>query len=344
MTNSTLHFYSIEKIFETISKIETDTIIIIIDLNLYSLYAKSFDLKSLNKKTIIWKAPPGENVKCFKEFEKCLEYLLEKGVHRHCHLVAIGGGALSDFAGFVAASLLRGISWSIISTSLLSMIDASIGGKVAINSAAGKNLIGAFYQPENIFIDDKFLATLPSEEFQSAIGELIKYAYLNKNIKKLILGGSDICDIIQACAEYKQELTTRDFKESGERKVLNLGHTIGHALEHIYNIKHGFAVFWGMVFIFIIFKKTKELEVLTALSGALGFKDTEPPWLNKTLPIPLIMQYLSKDKKLTGQSSIEVILPTAKGLVAIKELSLIELETKILDNEKEVRKFVITRS
>jgi 3-dehydroquinate synthase len=338
---SILHFYDLDEINNSIRSMNYESLIIIIDLNLYSEYSKKTDFNSLGKKVILWKAPPGENCKNFKEFETCLEFLLEKGVHRNSHLLAVGGGALSDYAGFIASSLLRGIGWSIVSTSLLSMIDASIGGKVAINSASGKNLIGAFHKPEHIYIDDKFLATLPVDEFQSGLGELAKYAFLSKEIKKLILGGADICKIIEACANYKQDITTKDFKESGERKVLNLGHTIGHALEYIYQIKHGTAVFWGIVFIFIIFQKKKELEELVSIKKSLGIKEVEPPWLNKTLPINEIMSFLTKDKKMISNKKIEVILPGLKNQVIIKEVSLTDLQTKIVHSEAEVKKFVI---
>ncbi|MBT7610013.1 MAG: 3-dehydroquinate synthase [Bacteriovoracaceae bacterium] len=339
---SNLHFIELEKIINSIRGMNFESLIIIIDLNLHSQYFKKMDFDSLGKKVIIWKAPPGENCKNFKEFETCLEFLLEKGVHRNSHLLAIGGGALSDYAGFIASTLLRGISWSIIPTSLLSMIDASIGGKVAINSISGKNLIGSFHNPDNIYIDDKFIATLPVDEFQSGLGELAKYGILSKDIKKLILGGADICKIIQACAKFKQDITTKDLKESGERKILNLGHTIGHALEYIYQIKHGIAVFWGMIFIFIIFQKKRELDELIAIKRSLGIKETEPPWLNKTIPIADLMRFITKDKKTIKNNTLEVILPGMKNQVTIKEVSLMELETKIVNSEAEVKKFVIS--
>ena len=339
---SNLIFIDLESIKESIKKIETDTLIIIVDLNVYSHYSKLLDLDSLGKKIILWKAPPGENTKNMKEYESCIEFLLKKGIHRHAHLLAIGGGALSDFAGFVAATVLRGISWSIIPTSLLSMIDASIGGKVAINSTSGKNLIGAFHLPTSIYFDSTFLSSLPSEEYQAGLGELIKYAYLDEEIKKLIFNNSKIDPLIQACAKYKKKITLEDFKENGQRKILNLGHTIGHALEYLYPLKHGIAVFWGMAFIYIIFEKEKELQELQLLKSGLSLDATEPPWLNKNLPIEDIMIYISKDKKLTSNESIEVILPKEISEVEVLDISLEELREKIESKAEQVKKFVFS--
>lgn len=341
MKNSELIFTGIEGVKSSLESLETDTLIVLVDLNVYPILSKKMDLNSLGKKVILWKAPPGENVKNIQEYERCMEFLLEKGVHRKSHLLAIGGGALSDFAGFVASTLLRGISWSVISTSLLSMIDASIGGKVAINSASGKNLIGSFHLPEMVYFDFDFLQSLPVEEHQAGLGELIKYAYLEPKIAKLIEQGGDLNEIIQACAEYKKEITTQDFKEGGKRKILNLGHTFGHALEYIYPLKHGIAVFWGMAFIYILFDKEEELEKLNHYRSKLSLNLNEPPWLNKNVPIEEIMSYIKKDKKVQKQDSIEVILPQSKG-VEIIEVKLDELSQRMEAKKEEVKRYVLS--
>ncbi len=338
---SIISFIHLDQIITRLSEFKSETLIIIIDLNVYALYIDKMKPLFDNKKIVLWKASPGESTKTFKEFESCLEFLLSQGVHRNCHLVAFGGGALSDFAGFIATTLLRGLSWSIIPTSLLSMIDASIGGKVAINSTHGKNLIGAFHHPENIYIDESFLTTLPNEEYQSGLGELIKYAFLDKNIKNLILKKSPFKDALLSCAQFKQEVTIRDFKESGERKTLNLGHTIGHALESIYSLKHGIAVFWGMVFIFILFDKKDDLDLLQQFKKSLDLKQSSPPWLHKKIPIEEIMNFINKDKKMTSQDSLEIILPTSNNKAEIKEIKLHDLQKKMISKEKEVKEFVI---
>lgn len=331
-----------QNIIEDINKLKTDTILLVIDHYLWSLFQEEFpvDKEVKNKRVISWKAPSGEQVKNFQELESCLEFFLEKGIHRQAHLIAIGGGATSDFAGFVAASLLRGIKWSIVPTTLLSMVDASIGGKVAINSKYGKNLIGAFHIPENVWINTDFLGKLSEKEVLSGKGEVLKYAFLDKKISKLIDNDDmDLDEVIQACANYKLALTKEDFKESGKRKILNLGHTLGHALERIYTLPHGEAVMWGMVLIFKLFGDEKLVSKLAQLKLRLGWDEVNPPWQNRQFPLDKIMEYLSKDKKMTSSESVDLILVEDIGKPIIVNTPLTEIEKKLEEARDELKTF-----
>ncbi|MCK6594421.1 MAG: 3-dehydroquinate synthase [Bacteriovoracaceae bacterium] len=328
------------QIIEELKKINSDTILFVADHQVWSIYGKDFNFEELTgKKVIFWKAADGEKAKNFNDFQNCLEFFLDKGIHRNAHMVAFGGGAVSDFAGFVAATILRGIDWSIIPTTLLSMVDASIGGKVAINAKVGKNLIGAFHMPTNIYISESFLKTLPDTEMKSGMGEVLKYCFLDFGIYDLAMKKSDRSELIRACAEYKQKLTLEDFKETGIRKTLNLGHSFGHALEFIYNIPHGDAISWGMVLVFKLFGNEKNIHDITALKEALEMTDKNPPWQNKEFPVEKIMTYLSKDKKISALNSLDLILVNDIGNAVVVNKTFEEIQNALELNKDELRKF-----
>lgn len=329
-----------EELMFHFQSIESDTILVVADHLVWSLYGKDFNFESLTgKKIIFWKAPDGEKAKNFNDFQNCCEYFLDKGIHRKAHLIALGGGAVSDFAGFVAATILRGISWSVVPTTLLSMVDAGIGGKVAINSKVGKNLIGAFHFPENVFIAEKFLKTLPENEVKSGMGEVLKYCFLDYKIYDLAMKKADLSEIIFACAEFKQKLTIEDYKENHARKILNLGHSFGHAIEFIYNIPHGEAITWGMVLIFKLFGSTKNIDDMRALKEALNMTNKNPPWQNKEFPSEKIMTYLSKDKKISALNALDLVLIKDIGNATVETKTFDEIQQALEQNKDELRKF-----
>ncbi len=333
---------SLDSIMDEINKLDTDTVLLVVDHQIWSHYSKELVLEKIeNKKVIFWKSPDGEKVKNINDFQNAVEFFLEKGIHRNAHLVAIGGGAVSDFAGFIAATILRGIHWSIVPTSLLSMVDASIGGKVAINSKSGKNLIGAYHMPTNVWICSKFLETLPPVEKDSGMGEVLKYCFLDFSIYDLAIKKAPLEDIIDACANFKQKLTNEDFKETGIRKTLNLGHSFGHALEFIYNIPHGEAVLWGMVLVFKIFGNEKNINDIIALKNALNIPGKNPPWYNKEFPTEKIMTYLSKDKKISALSSIDLVLVQDIGNAQIEVKTFEEIQTVLEESKDELKKFTL---
>ena len=331
-----------ENIINEINNIDTDIILLIVDHQVWSLYSKELPLEKIeNKKVIFWKAPDGEKVKNFTEYQNAIEFFLEKGIHRNAHLIAIGGGAVSDFSGFVAATILRGIKWSVIPTTLLAMVDASIGGKVGLNSKSGKNLLGAFHAPVNVFISTKFLDTLPENEHQSGLGEILKYCFLDFNIYSLVIKKANLEIVVDACAKFKQKIADEDFKEMGNRKILNLGHSFGHAIEYIYNVPHGVAIFWGMVLIFKVFGNEKNINDIIALKNALNLPLITPPWFNKEFPIEKIMTYLSKDKKISALNSIDLILIEDIGNHKIETKSFEQIQVELERNKDELRKFTL---
>jgi 3-dehydroquinate synthase len=200
-----------------------------------------------------------EKNKSLKSVEKIYSFLSEKYFDRNSAIVVIGGGIIGDVAGFAASSYMRGIKFFQVPTTLLSMVDSSVGGKTGVNFYKRKNLVGTFYQPEAVFINPDFLSSLPKRELYSGAGEVFKYSFLaNKKNYSLIkqnlikLFNHQVVDydqIISACLKIKASIVKQDEKETkGLRKVLNLGHTFAHAfeVESNYKIKHGEAVIAGI--------------------------------------------------------------------------------------------------
>ncbi|MEE2923956.1 MAG: 3-dehydroquinate synthase family protein [bacterium] len=202
---------------------------------------------------IIEEIPAGEDSKSFRQLEKSCENLVGK-IDRKTSIVAVGGGVVGDFGGFLSAILLRGLDFFLVPTTLLSMVDSSIGGKTAINLKNGKNLVGSFVTPKGIWVNFKSLNTLPSEHFQSGFGEMLKHALLKSPelIEKTLqeLARKDCLEeLIFESIKVKKYIVEQDFKELGLRQCLNLGHTVGHALEMYYKLNraHGLCVWEGLI-------------------------------------------------------------------------------------------------
>ena len=201
----------------------------------------------------------GEQAKSVQNFQKILNFLADNNFDRTDLIVAVGGGVVGDISGFVASSYLRGIQFIQIPTTLLAQVDSSVGGKTAINIVAGKNLVGAFYNPKGVIIDTTVLNSLPTREFKAGLAEVIKYAFiqnkslfslLKKYTKKILLKDQKIIEeIIFLSLQTKAMIVTKDEKENGIRAILNFGHTFGHAIEahgKYKKILHGEAVAKGM--------------------------------------------------------------------------------------------------
>jgi len=204
---------------------------------------------------------PGEANKTLAEAERLLDALLEAGIGRNDHVVAVGGGLVGDLAGFAAALLKRGCNWVMVPTSLLAQADAAIGGKTAVNTRQGKNLIGAFHAPALVLIDPATLATLPERELRGGYAEVVKYgligdpvffAWCEANGAALIAGDEAArLHAIGRCVEAKLYYVTGDERDTmGQRALLNFGHSFGHAIEAETGLPHGEAVAIGMVMAF----------------------------------------------------------------------------------------------
>lgn len=203
--------------------------------------------------------PEGEQSKSMEQWSRLVEAILTDGVERGTPVLAVGGGVTGDLGGFTASAVLRGLPLLHMPTSLLAMVDSSIGGKTGINHATGKNLIGAFYQPDAVFADVDFLKTLERNEWINGLGEVIKYgAIQNPELldvtEQLVQQGfepsNQWVDLIARCAAVKADIVQQDMLESGVRAYLNFGHTFAHALEKragFGTISHGEAVFVGML-------------------------------------------------------------------------------------------------
>tara|TARA_B100000575_G_scaffold254432_1_gene223596 strand:+ start:203 stop:1276 length:1074 start_codon:yes stop_codon:yes gene_type:complete len=202
----------------------------------------------------------GEKAKSIQNFQKILNFLAENNFDRTDAIIAVGGGVVGDIAGYAASSYLRGVQFIQIPTTILAQVDSSVGGKTAINIPAGKNLVGAFYNPKGVIIDASVLASLPQREYRAGLAEVLKYALiknkylfnlLKKNAPKILLMNKNIIEeVIYESIKTKAEIVTKDEKEDGIRAILNFGHTFGHAIEAYGKYKkilHGEAVAKGML-------------------------------------------------------------------------------------------------
>lgn len=232
---------------------------VIISSRVYELYQNYIsNIFKDYKNCDILQMQDGEDQKNYKNAEGFLEILLKKGYTRKSVIIDIGGGVVSDFAGFIAAVYMRGIPVIHIPTTLLAMVDSSIGGKVAVNISSGKNIVGIFHQPEMVISDSSFLSTLPENEVKNGITEVLKHALIGDDLLWDIIINNDlnsimepdcISNVIFLSAAFKAGIVERDEQESGLRAILNFGHTIGHAIESVMEysgISHGEAVAIGI--------------------------------------------------------------------------------------------------
>ena len=235
---------------------------VITDSNVGKRFAQAA-LKSLTDAgfaPVLISVPAGEKSKRIAVVEKCYDQLAAHRLERKSFIVALGGGVVGDLAGFVAATYLRGIPFVQVPTTLLAQVDSSVGGKTGVNLKAGKNLVGAFYQPQLVLCDLDALKTLPKREYISGLAEVIKYgiiydaklfAQLERNLPKLLQrDAATLAAVVARCCEIKADVVGQDETESGLRAILNFGHTIGHAIENSSGygkFLHGEAIAIGQV-------------------------------------------------------------------------------------------------
>ena len=233
---------------------------IISDSNVAPLYLERTK-KSLEKAGLLvcsYVFAAGEASKNATTFIDILNFLAENHFTRKDTVFALGGGVTGDISGFAAATYMRGISFVQLPTSLLACVDSSVGGKTAIDLPAGKNLAGAFHQPEFVLIDTELLDTLPDKYYCDGMAEVIKYAMIKDGqIQELLMNDNNIEEIIYRCVKIKRDVVCEDEFETGIRRILNFGHTAGHAIEHAadFSISHGNAVATGMYIVTRAFEK-----------------------------------------------------------------------------------------
>lgn len=239
-----------------------DKILFLTNETIYNLYPNTLLSYSNEKEHHIFKIADGENFKNMDTAMEIYTYMLENKFSRNSLIICFGGGVVCDLGGFIASTFMRGIEFIQIPTTLLAQVDASIGGKVAVNHTLGKNMIGSFKQPLSVLIDPIFLKTLPKNQFLSGMGEVIKHSiiskdnhyfeFLKKNYEKILnLDIDTLVEMIYFSCLIKKSFVENDECEKGERAILNLGHTYAHALENIFeyrNITHGISVAKGIIF------------------------------------------------------------------------------------------------
>ncbi len=285
--------------------------------------------------------PPGEGTKSLESLGRVLDFLAERRLDRTGVLVAFGGGVIGDLTGFAAASYFRGIDYLQVPTTLLAMVDSSVGGKTGINLKAGKNLAGAFHQPRGVFIATELLATLPSREFAAGMAEVIKYGLLGdgelfERLERAALttASPDLTAVIRRCCELKARIVEGDERElapAGGRALLNLGHTFGHAIEQVTGYGrylHGEAVAIGLVAAARLSRRLGSLAAAAAdrVETVLG-AHALPVRLLEPLPIANLMAAMTRDKKVRAGMPRFVVLARLGGAVTREGILPAEVES-----------------
>ena len=265
--------------------------------------------------------PDGEKFKNLHTVENIYTYLIAQRADRESTILALGGGVTGDIAGFVAATFLRGVPYVQVPTTLLAQVDSSVGGKTGVNHPHGKNMIGVFHQPSLVCVDTSTLSTLSQREFRSGVYEVVKYGlirdaeffgYLEENLERLLERDEEVLEtVVSRCCRIKADVISIDETESGLRRILNFGHTFGHALEVVtgyHGVTHGEAVACGML----------AAGLLSARLGHIGFDEYERvsrlirrvgrlPHVEDH-PVDEILDAMNRDKKRRGDRKVFVLL------------------------------------
>lgn len=293
--------------------------VIISDDNVYGLYGDTVvsSLTEAGYKVSRYLFPQGEKSKSTATLIKIWEFLASEQITRGDLIIALGGGVVGDIAGFAAATYLRGIPYIQVPTTLLAAVDSSVGGKTAVNLEAGKNLAGAFYQPSLVYCDYNTMKTLTTDRFADGVSEAIKYGILrDKELFNTLAQGKiwdNIEKIIIACLKIKADLVAADEFDKGQRQLLNLGHTIGHAIEKTsdFTMTHGHAVAIGMALIteIAVARNWADADTANKIKSALTANDLP---LKSPYPIDALAEVIKRDKKRLGDT-INFVIPREIG-------------------------------
>lgn len=290
--------------------------IIITDDNIPKDYISTVESQLNVIKTYVM--PNGESLKCAEKTYEVIEDMLSNSVARSITLIALGGGVIGDFTGFIASIYMRGVDFIQIPTSLLSQVDSSVGGKVGINSKHMKNAIGSFFQPKIVLIDPNTLQTLTPRHFNNGMAELIKHGLIaGKSLYEDLVAfdvNSDIENFIYKSITIKRDIVIQDVKDKGIRQLLNFGHTIGHAIEQDsgYSLLHGESIAIGM---------------LMMIQDESLYNDVRSLFQKYNLPTSYsydkerLFKYIKTDKKITG-SLLNIVLLKEAGKAFIKTIKL----------------------
>lgn len=304
-------------------------VVIITDATVAELYATRVTRALSSQGAAVLSIPAGERHKTRETWAQLTDEMLAQGFGRDTVVVALGGGVVGDIAGFVAATYMRGIPVVQVPTTLLAMVDASIGGKTGVDTPAGKNLVGAFHQPAAVVIDPVVLRTLPAEHLRGGFAEIVKhgviadaeyFARAGAFVQRGALsteGLAELTELIRRSVEIKAAIVARDEREAGLRKVLNFGHTIGHAIEAAtdFATQHGQAVAIGLV------AEARVAERLgLATRGTAGeiervFRDAGVTTALPEIPVDTLIGYTRADKKARS-GRVEYALPKRIGEMA----------------------------
>ena len=308
-------------------KIKDAKVFIITDENVAGYYRDRFPACP------VYEVTPGETSKELLALSDIYCWLLDQGADRSSFILAIGGGVVCDLAGFVASTFMRGVRFGFVATTLLAQVDASVGGKNGINLGGYKNIVGTFTQPEFVICDADFLHTLPDTELRNGMSEIIKHAlirdekkfrFLETHRNRVMARDNESIDyLVSRSVEIKAAIVQADERELGERKLLNFGHTWGHAIEKVKRIPHGQAVSIGMVFeanmsvrMGLLSKGEKDQIIKVLMDYGLPiFAEIDPE---------VIFEAMLKDKKKIG-NSIHFVLLQGIGYGLVKEIGADEL-------------------
>ena len=307
-------------------------VVIITDNNVYDCYHDVFPDGN------VIRIDTGEGIKNIDTVNHIIDELVEIEADRSIFILGIGGGILCDIVGFVASIYMRGVSFGFISTTLLSQVDASVGGKNGINFKGYKNIVGVFNQPDFVICDPEMLKTLPEDELLNGCAEIIKHGaiadkelfkYLEQNYEGIFALDREVLEkVVYDSIVIKSNVVNRDEKEKGERRKLNFGHTIGHAIEKVTGTSHGKAVSLGMV----------AASNLSESRGLLSSNEKEriiQLLKNMKLPVEIqtdkekVLDAMKRDKKREGES-IHFVLLDGIGKAVIEEITIKELEEYFL--------------
>ena len=322
-----------EKLQNLGNYIPGENVVIITDVNVKRFYQNSFPSHP------VITIQTGEKIKDLDTVRNIYGKLVEFGVDRSTFIVGIGGGIVCDITGFVASTFLRGIKFGFVSTTLLSQVDASVGGKNGVNFKGYKNMVGVFNQPEFVICDLNLLNTLPEKEVLCGLAEIVKHAaigdadlfqYLEENYQKaLALDAPVIERLVYDSVVIKSAIVNKDEKEKGERRKLNFGHTFGHAIEKTTGVRHGEAVSAGMVMASKLSVKQGHLQAKDAQRIKNLLRDLKLP-ISLQADRKTVLDALRKDKKRQG-NRINFVLLEDIGKPFVDKISINELDNALND-------------